>query len=258
MASRELLKRTAFAKRNPEWNDELRGANIAIAHAHSMLSAGKLTQKEYKDYEAHLWHEMLEKVPMDVFSEMQADGSLEDLEALARGYDDDRDSHSVMESRKAAERKVKADALELKWLDGTIDDKTYAQLSRDHVGASERLDHKIADGDHYGAAGVAFESRYEDTPDHENGLARYLNEKYGGGKKPDGSKVEPLTFKRDERTSWEKATDKDGITDLDALEAFERDDSDSAGAHPGGYVEHETVLDLGSSFTNNPNRDDDS
>lgn len=258
MATRELLKRTAFAKRNPEWNDELRGANIAIEHAHSMLSAGKLTHKEYKDYEAHLWHEMLEKVPMDVFSEMQADGSLEDLEALARGYDDDRDSHSVMESRKAAERKVKADALELKWLDGTIDDKTYAQLSRDHVGKSERLDDLIAHDHHDRAAHEAFGRNYDEEPDHENGLARYLNEKYGGGKKPDGSKVEPFKLKRDERTSWEKATDKDGITDLDALEAFERDDSDSAGAHPGGYVEHETVLDLGSSFTNTPNRDDDS
>ncbi|MCG2626581.1 hypothetical protein L6654_08085 [Bradyrhizobium sp. WYCCWR 13023] len=258
MANRELLKRNAFAKRNAEWHDNLNGANIAIAHAQAMLSAGKLTPKEYKDYEGHLWHQLLDEMPMDVFSEMQADGTLEDLEALARGYDDDRDSSSVLESRKAAEQKIKADALELKWLQGQIDDKTYAQLYRDHVGKSERLDNKIADGDHNGAAFEAFESQYDEKPDHDNQLARYLNEKFGGGKKPDGSKVEPFVAKRDNRSSWEKATDKDGITDLDAVETFERNESEFSGGHPGGYVEHDTVLDPGTSFSNNPNSDDDS
>ncbi|OSJ22127.1 hypothetical protein BSZ19_46920 [Bradyrhizobium japonicum] len=252
MVSRELLKRTAFAKRNPEWDDDLRGANFAIAHAQGMVSAGKLTLREYKDYEAHLWHEMLDKMPMDVFSEMQADGSLEDLEALARGYDGDRDSGDVMESRKAVERKVKADALEMKWLDGTIDDKTYAQLSRDHVGQSERLDDMIADGKHDKAAHEAFERHYDVKPDHNNQLERYLNEKFGGGKKPDGTDVEPFALKRDDRSAWEKATDKDGITDLDKVDEFERGDTD--GWHPTGYVDHEAVLDLGSSFTNNPNQ----
>ncbi|MET4295446.1 hypothetical protein ABIB06_005970 [Bradyrhizobium sp. LB8.2] len=254
MASRELLKRTAFAKRNPEWNDDLRGANIGIAHAAGMVAAGKLTHKEFKDYEGHLWYEMLEKMPMDVFSEMQADGSLEDLEALARRYDDDRDSGSLMDDRKAVERKVKADALEMKWLDGTIDNETYAQLSRDHVGTSESLDNKIADGDHSGAAFEVFEGRYDEKPDHDNQLARYLNEKFGGGKKPDGSDVEPFSVKRDDRSSWEKATDKDGITDLDKLDEFEHSASEYAQSHPGGWVDHDTVVDLGSSFTNNPNR----
>ncbi|MCK1693838.1 hypothetical protein [Bradyrhizobium sp. 144] len=257
MTSRELLKRTAFSKRNPEWDDDLRGANFAIAHAQGMVSAGKLTHKEYKEYESHLWAEMLDKMPMDVFSEMQADGSLDDLEALARGYDDDRDSHDVLEGRKEVERKVKADALEMKWLDGTIDDKTYAQLSRDHVGKSERLDDMMADGKHDKAAHEVFETQYEDRPDHDNELARYLNEKFGGGKKPDGSDVEPLTLKRDNRSSWEKATDKNGVTDLDAAEAFERGESESSSAHPHGYVDHETVLDLGASFINNPNGSDE-
>ncbi|PSO29821.1 hypothetical protein [Bradyrhizobium sp. MOS002] len=252
MTSRHLLAQTAFAKRNPEWNDDLRGANFAIAHARGMVSAGKLTHKEYKDYEAHLWHEMLDKMPMDVFSEMQADGSLNDLEALARGYEDDRDSSDVIDSRKAVERKVKADALEQKWQDGTIDSKTYAQLSRDHVGRSERLDDMIADEDHEGAAVEAFGSRYDTRPDHDNKLVRYLNEKYGNTKNPDGSKVEPFSLKRDDRSSWEKATDKNGVTDLDAAEAFERDESD--GWHPGGYVDHETVLNPGLSFSNNPNQ----
>ncbi|BBZ95226.1 hypothetical protein [Bradyrhizobium diazoefficiens] len=255
MTSRELLKRTAFAKRNPEWNDDLRGANIAIEHARGMVAAGKLTHREYKDYEAHLWHEMLDKMPMEVFSEMQADGSLEDLEAFARGYDDDRDSSSVVESRKAVERKVKADALEQKWLDGTIDDKTYAQLSRDHVGASERLDKMIADDDHDRAAHEAFNRNYAEEPDHENGLVRFLNENYGRGKKPDGSDVEPFSLKRDDRSSWEKATDDDGFTDLDKLADFDRSESGSESHHPGGYVDQEAVLDLGSSFTNNPNQD---
>lgn len=255
MTNRELLKRTAFSKRNPEWDDDLRGANIAIAHAHSMLSAGKLTHKEYKDYEAHLWHEMLDKMPMDVFSEMQADGTLDDLEALARGYDDDRDSGDVMESRKAVERRVKADALEQKWLDGSIDDQKYAQLSLEHVGRSERLDDMIADGNHDKAAHEAFSRNYDDEPNHENRLERYLNEKYGGGKKPDGSKVEPFKLKRDDRTSWEKATDDDGVTDLDKVADFERDESD--GWHPTGYVDHEAVLDPGISFTNNPTQSGD-
>ncbi|APG11406.1 hypothetical protein BKD09_24025 [Bradyrhizobium japonicum] len=255
MARREILRRTAFAKRHPEWDDDLRGANFAIAHAHSMLSAGKLTHKEYKDYEAHLWHEMLDKMPMEVFSEMQADGSLEDLEALARGYDGDRDSGDVLDSRKAVERKVKADALEQKWLDGTIDSQKYAELSREHVGRGERLDDMIADGDHERAAVEAFASRYDVEPDHDNQLARYLNEKFGGGEKPDGSKVEPFSLKRDDRSSWEKATDKDGITDLDKVDEFERGESD--GWSPAGYVEHDTVVDPGISFTNS-NRDDGS
>lgn len=270
MVSRALLKQTAFSKRHPEWEDDLRGANIAIAHASGMVSAGKLTQREFKDYESHLWAEMLEKMPIEVFSEMQADGSLNDLEALARGNDDrdsnadwknatdkdgftDLDKLDLGEVRKAIDRKVKADALEMKWLDGTIDDKTYAQLSRDHVGKSERLDDMMADGKHDKAAHEVFESRYEDRPDHDNELARYLNEKFGGGKKPDGSDVEPLTMKRDNRSSWEKATDKNGVTDLDAAEAFERGEAESSSAHPHGYVDHDTELHLGSSFTNNPN-----
>ncbi|MGY3366234.1 hypothetical protein ACVWZL_003359 [Bradyrhizobium sp. GM2.4] len=269
MTSRNLLRQTAFAKRHPEWEDDLRGANIAIAHAASMVAAGKLTHKEFKDYEAHLWAEMLEKMPIDVFSEMQADGSLNDLEALARGNDDrdanadwknatdkdgftDLDKLDLGEVRKAIDRKVKADALELKWLDGTIDDKTYAQLSRDHVGKSESLDNKIADGDHTGAAFEVFESHYDEKPDHDNQLARYLNEKFGGGKKPDGSDLEPFSVKRDDRTSWEKATDKDGITDLDKVDEFDR--SESPSYHPGGYVDHDTELNMVSSFTNNPDR----
>lgn len=269
MASRALLKQTAFAKRHPEWEDDLRGANIAIAHASGMVSAGKLTQKDFKEYEAHLWSEMLEKMPIEVFSEMQADGSLSDLEALARGSDDrdadadwknatdkdgftDLDKLDLGEVRKAIERKVKADALEMKWLDGTIDDKTYAQLSRDHVGKSERLDDMIADGKHDKAAHEVFESQYDERPDHDNQLARYLNEKFGGGKKPDGSDVEPLSLKRDDRTSWEKATDKDGITDLDKVDEF--DHSESASHHPHGYVDHDAVLHVDSSFSNNPDR----
>jgi len=258
MPSREFLKRTAFARRHPEWEDDLRGANIAIAHASGMVSAGKLTRGEFKDFEAHLWHEMLDKMPMDVFSEMQADGSLADLEALARGYDGDRDSGSVMESRKAVERKVKADALEQKWLDGTIDSKKYAELSREHVGRSERLDDMIADGDHEGAAHRAFEDQYGEAPDHNNKLARFLNEKYGDAKKADGSKVEPFSLKRDDRSNWEKATGEDGITDLDKYADLENGVSSSSSAgDPPGYVEHETVLDLGSAFTNNPNREDE-
>lgn len=258
MANREALKRSAFSKRQPEWEDELRGANIGIAWAQKMASEGKLTHKEYKEYEAHLWSEMLDKMPMEVFSEMQEDGSLSDLEALARGYDDDRDSHDVTEGRKAIERKVKADVLEQKWLDGTIDHKTYAQLSREHVGKSERLDDLIADGKHDDAAVEAFGSQYDEKPDHDNKLARWLNDKYGDTKKPDGSKVEKLVMKRDTRSNEEKATDKNGVLDLDMLDDLERGGggSDHSSDGPPGYVEHETVLDLDPSFTNNPNHDD--
>ncbi|MGF6433575.1 hypothetical protein [Bradyrhizobium elkanii] len=249
--NRDILRQHAFDKRHPEWADALRDANIAIGYARGMVSAGKLTHRELKDYEAHLWHEMLDNMPMEVFSDMQADGSLSDLEALARGYDDDRDSHDVVEGRKATERKIKAAALEEKWLDGTIDDKTYAQLSRDHVGGSERLDEMIADGEHNNAALEVFGRTYDKEPDHDNALARFLNEKYGQGKKPDGSDKEPLSLKRDDRSNWEKATDKDGMTDLDKVADLEL--ADSGSHHPGGYVEHDTVLDIGSSFTNNPN-----
>ncbi|WFU68587.1 hypothetical protein [Bradyrhizobium sp. CB2312] len=251
MASRELLKRTAFAKRHPEWEDNLRGANIAIAHAAGMVQAGKLTHKEYREYEAHLWHQMLEEMPMEVFSEMQADGSLKDLEALARGYDDDRDAGDVLDGRNAVERKVKADALELAWLTNTIDSKKYAQLSREHVGRSERLDELIADEDHEGAAVEAFGDKYEGGADHDNDLARFLNEKYGGGTKPDGSKVEPFSLKRDDRSNWEKATDRDGVTDLDMVADLDR--GEVPAHHPNGYVEHDTVLEGGSYMTNNSN-----
>ncbi|MDN4982252.1 hypothetical protein QY049_03300 [Bradyrhizobium sp. WYCCWR 13022] len=257
MPSRELLKRTAHAKRNPEWDDDLRGANLAIAHAGQMVSAGKLTHKEYKEFEAHLWHEMLDKMPVDVFSEMQADGSLQDLEALARGYDDDRDSHDVLEGRKAIERKVKADALELKWLQGAIDNKTYAQLSRDHVGKNEHLDEMIADGDHEGAAWKVFESHYDEPRDHDSELARFINDKYGDSKKSDGSKAEKFSLERDDRSNWEKATDKDGVTDLDKVFDLDHGKSASGSHHPGGYVEHDTELSLGSILSNNANKDDE-
>ncbi|MBP1297573.1 hypothetical protein [Bradyrhizobium elkanii] len=251
--NRDSLRQYAFDKRHPEWADKLRDADLAIRYAKGMVSAGKLTQKELKDYERHLWHEMLDNVPIEIFSEMQADGSLSDLEALARGYDDDRDAHDVIESGNSTERKIKAAALEEKWLDGTIDDKTYAQLSRDHVGRSERLDGMIADGKHDNAAFEAFGRTYDKAPDHDNALERYLNEKYGHGKKPDGTDVEPVSLKRDDRSNWEKATDKDGMTDLDKVADLEL--ADSGSHHPGGYVEHDTVLDIGSSFTNNPNRE---
>ncbi|MBR1328827.1 hypothetical protein [Bradyrhizobium ottawaense] len=268
MATRELLKRTAFAKRHPEWEDDLKGANIAIAHAQGMVSAGKLTRKEFKEYESHLWAEMLEKMPIEVFSEMQADGSLEDLEALARGNDDrdagadwksvtdkdgftDLDKLDPVEVRKAIDRKVKADALEMKWLDGTIDDKKYAQLSREHVGRSERLDDMIADGKHDKAAHHVFEQQFDDEPDHDNDLARYLNEKFGGGTKPDGTKVEPFSLKKDPRSNLEKATDKDGIIDMDMLADLENGNSDTTTVGPAGYVEHETVHDLGSILADN-------
>jgi len=251
MSNRDILRQHAFDKRHPEWAGALREANIAIWYASRMVSAGKLTDKELKEYEAHLWHEMLDNMPTEVFSEMQADGSLSDLEALARGYDGDRDSHDVVEGRKAIERKVKAAALEEKWVDGMIDNKTYAQLSRDHVGQSERLDEMIADGEHDAAAVEAFGRTYDEEPDHDNALARFLNEKYGQGKKPDGSDKEPLSLKRDNRSNWEKATDEDGMTDLDKVADLEL--ADHGSHHPGGYVEHEPVLDIGSSFTNNPN-----
>ena len=273
MASRELLKRTAFSKRHPEWEDDLKGANIAIAHAHSMLSAGKLTPKEFKEYESHLWAEMLEKMPIEVFSEMQADGSLHDLEALARGNDDrasdaewknatdkdgftDLDKLDPVEVRKAIDRKVKADALEMKWLDGTIDHKTYAQLSREHVGRSELLDDLIADGKHDDAAVEAFGSQYDEKPDHDNELARYLNEKFGGGTKPDGTKVESFRPKRDDRSNLEKATDKNGVIDMDMLADLENGKSTAVtNDGPAGYVEHETVHDLESILADNQSDD---
>ncbi|MBR0990007.1 hypothetical protein JQ580_04665 [Bradyrhizobium japonicum] len=266
MTSRELLKRTAFSKRHPEWEDDLKGANIAIAHAHSMLSAGKLTQREFKEYESHLWSEMLEKMPLEVFSEMQADGSLNDLEALAHGNNDrdsdadwknatdkdgytDLDKLDPVEVRKAIDRKVKADALEMKWLDGTIDDQKYAQLSRDHVGRGERLDSMIADGKHHKAAQAAFERQYEDEPDHDNDLVRFLVEKYGDTR-PDGSKVE-MPAKKDSRSNLEKATDKNGVIDMDMLADLENGNSVTTSDGPAGYVEHETVHDLGSILANN-------
>lgn len=253
MANREILRQHAFDKRHPEWGDKLRDANIAIGYARGMVAAGKLTHKEYKEYEGHLWHEMLDNMPVEIFSEMQADGSLSDLEALARGYDDDRDSHDVVEGRKATERKIKAAALEEKWLQGAIDDKTYAQLSRDHVGRSELLDGMIADGKHDNAAFEAFGRTYDNEPNHDKALARFLNEKYGHGKKPDGTDVEPFSLKSDERSNWEKATDEDGMIDLDKVADLEF--AERGSHHPGGHVEHDTVFDIGSSFTNNPNRE---
>ncbi|MBH5372815.1 hypothetical protein [Bradyrhizobium glycinis] len=238
MPSHELLRRHSFAK--SEFADQLRGANIAIAFASEMVAAGKLTKREFREYEAHLWHQMLDELPVEQFSEMMKDGSLEELEKLARGYDDRRDSHDVLEQRKAIERKVKADALEQKWLEGKIDSKTYAQLSREHVGRSERLDKLIADEDHEGAALEAFGDRYGDSRDLGSELERYLNERYGSGTKPDGRKVEPFSLKRDDRSNWEKATDDDGITDLDMLADLDR--GEVVGHHPNGYVEHDTVL----------------
>ncbi|WP_426615400.1 hypothetical protein [Bradyrhizobium sp. McL0616] len=257
MANREALARSAFAKRHPEWEDELKGANIGIAWAHKMASEGKLTHKECKEYEAHLWSEMLEEMPMEVFSEMQEDGSLHDLEALARGYDDDRDSHDVTEGRKAIERKVFADALEQRWLQGAIDNKTYAQMSREHVGKSERLDDLIADGDHDEAAFEAFGEKYDVKPAHDNKLANWLNETYGGTKNPDGSKWKPYEPKRDDRSNQEKATDKAGILDLDMLADLECGRSDYSSVGPPGYVEHETVHDLGSILSDNSSNEDD-
>ncbi|MEY9457992.1 hypothetical protein [Bradyrhizobium ottawaense] len=271
MPNRDLLKRTAFAKRHPEWEDDLKGANIAIAHAHSMVSAGKLTQREFKEYESHLWSEMLEKMPLEVFSEMQADGSLNDLEALARGNDDrdssaewknatdkdgftDLDKLDPVEVRKAIDRKVKADALEMKWLDGTIDDQKYAQLSREHVGRNERVDDLIADGKHDKAAHAVFDGQFDDEPDHDNDLVRFLAGKYGDTR-PDGSKVE-MPAKKDSRSNLEKATDKNGVIDMDMLADLENGNSVTTSDGPAGYVEHEVVHDLGSILADNQSAED--
>lgn len=221
----ELLERMAYAKRNPEFATELSELDRAYKHANGMLKSKKLSQREFQDFESHLWSKLLEALPVEEFTEMMKDGRLANLEALARRDDTDRDGYGVEQDRKAAERKIKADALDNAWLDRKIDSKTFAEMNRVHVGSNERLNNRLADGDHDGVASEMFAARHDGPADHSNKLTDYLKSKYGD-KAPAPKTAEPskspstperVAMPADyDADAGPPVADADGIIDWDA------------------------------------------
>lgn len=173
-----LLAQLAHAKRNPEMAEEIAGFNHARDRAAKMLKAGKLTQREFSDFESHLYGKLLDALPADEFEAMMKDGRLADLETLARSHDGTRDSYGVEEDRKAVERKVKADALDEAWLEQRIDNKKFAELSGRHVETNEDLNNRMADGDYDAVAAEMFASRHDAPANHEGVLKGWLGKEY--------------------------------------------------------------------------------
>jgi hypothetical protein len=231
MSKLATLGRYAADKRNPEFTDGMHGANLGLDFAHRMLAEGKLTQRELKDFEAYLWHDLLDKLPPDRFEAMSKDGSLADLETLARGIDDDddRDAGDIDGDRKAVNRKVQLAALEGEWTAGNIDSRRYAQLHSDHIGRDSRVDRLLAAGEEaleagdtdraaqiFDHAASAVWALGHQGDDHEADLEDYIDQKYRGEK----------PRKRIPRSSREEATDAEGVIDLDKLEKLEAGEDD--------------------------------
>jgi hypothetical protein len=216
--SPKMLKDASFKRKNPEFAAAVREIELAHQHADEMLATGRLTQEEADHFEAHLYGEFIEALPVDEFEKLMKNGGMDELQALA-GYEGDHDAGDIEDTRKAIEAKIKAHALDDAWLKGRISEKYYAEQSRDiEKYHDEAMDNRLADGDYENAAVDYFMSR-NDVPEHGNDLVRYLKGKYGDAPGPD--------------TKRNSGSDK-----------------------PPGHVEHNIEVFVQDHHTNNPNRED--
>src|SRR5262249_14630873 len=145
----------------------------------------------------HHWRDLYEKLPPGQWDEMMKDGSLNDLDLLARGTDDDdhRDADDIIEAGKAANLKVMRAALEGGGQGGRIDRRRYAQLHSDHIGRDPRVDKLVAAaeqaleaGDPERATEIFDQAASEvwalqhQEADHDADLEDYIGRKYRGEK----------------------------------------------------------------------------
>jgi hypothetical protein len=89
------------------------------------VEAGRLSKKEFQEFESHLASDFIEAMPTEMFVEMQGDGSFRDLETIARSHDGKRDSYSVRKDREALNRRITADAIDEAFAAQKIDSKMY-------------------------------------------------------------------------------------------------------------------------------------
>jgi hypothetical protein len=231
MSKFQSLRAAANERRNPRFTEDMRGATMGGEFAHGMLGRGELTEREFKDFIKHHWRDLYEKSPPEQWDEMMKDGSLNDLDLLARGVDDDddRDGDDIIDAGKAANLKVMRAALEGEWQGGRIDSRRYAQLHSDHIGRDSRVDRLLAAGEEaleagdtdraaqiFDHAASAVWALGHQGDDHEADLEDYIDQKYRGEK----------PRKRIPRSSREEATDAEGVIDLDKLEKLEAGEDD--------------------------------
>jgi hypothetical protein len=176
-----FLKEQAHKKKEPEFAAATKELELAHRHADEMLADGLLTKEEHDHFEAHLYSKFIDALPVDEFHELLENGGMNYLQGLA-GYEGNHDAGDIVDTRKAIEAKITANALDNAWVEGRIDSKWYAEANRDRVELhhDEDRDAKLADENYDGAAMDYFLSRV-DVSDHDNELAAYLKGKYGEG-----------------------------------------------------------------------------
>ncbi|MFA5952771.1 MAG: hypothetical protein WC807_21125 [Hyphomicrobium sp.] len=164
---RELLSRLVSSKKDPEFAETVKALVNKAEYAANMRARGKLTKAEHEDFEAGLYAQYLEALPMDEFVSMQKDGRYAQLETLA-GHDGTRDGYDVRKHRDAIEKKITADALDDAWLSQKIDSKRYSEENRS-LGTSDDLSQRVTDGDYDGASSEFFATRHDEDPDVSTG-----------------------------------------------------------------------------------------
>jgi hypothetical protein len=186
LLSPKHLKEQAHAKMDPEFATATKELELAHRHADEMLAAGTLTKEEHDHFEAHLYSKFIDALPVSEFEELVKNGGMDHLQSLA-GYEGDHDAGDIVDTRRAIEAKIKADALDMAWADSRIDDKYYAensqQVNRDIHHFDEKMDVRLADEDYSSAAGNYFVERH-DVPDHDRDLTSYLKGKYSDAPGP--------------------------------------------------------------------------
>jgi len=123
----------ARARKHPEFEKEQEELAHKLRWAGQMAEDGRLTKSELKEYEAHLASAYLDALPTELFVEMRDDGSLADLEAVARHHDGTRDGYDVRRDREALDRRVTENGLDEAWSRNVIDSGRYLEQSWKYV-----------------------------------------------------------------------------------------------------------------------------
>ena len=128
-----------------------------------MRNAGRLSKKEFEEFESHLTAAYLDAMPTETYVELQKSGAYSDLEIIARRIDDNRDSHSALKDRAEINKKVTRDALDEGWAAGLRNSKRYNQEHRAIGTTDDEMHRRITDadetGDHDTPAGEMFFNR---------------------------------------------------------------------------------------------------
>jgi hypothetical protein len=172
---REMMRAKAAAKKDPEFHETQTELVHALTWANTMREAGRLTKKEFQEFESHLAAEYLSAMPTEMFVEMQKDGRYADIEIIA-SHDGKRDGHSVLQDRKKLSARIKADALDEFFAAQKIDSKRYAEEHKNLGTFDDDRVRRINDADDNGdgdavALDIFFERNLPPDPEPEPGKA---------------------------------------------------------------------------------------